>query len=183
MYGLLQIQGTSLEPLLKAFCTIHVPEGPSTKYLRTLVPKACLCMVFGTRDLKCWVLGPSGQERQAACNALGQLPKAPSTIIAIVHAWSPKSGYINPFKSQMYPAGLFGAFGRLPTKLSGIQSFRLSIRPNTLCILLCIFSVKYEPGTHATSMPKGFTWLPYHDFGPYPAYKDPKVGLPICGNF
>ena len=36
------------------------PEGPSTQYLRTLVLKTIPLMVFGTRDLKYWVLGPSG---------------------------------------------------------------------------------------------------------------------------
>ena len=35
-------------------------EGPSTQYLRTLVPKATEGMFFGTRVLKYWVLGPSG---------------------------------------------------------------------------------------------------------------------------
>ena len=35
------------------------PEGPSTQYVRTLVPRAIKNMVFGTRDLKYWVLGPS----------------------------------------------------------------------------------------------------------------------------
>ena len=35
-------------------------EGPSTQYLRTLVPKAIEGMVFGIRVLKYWVLGPSG---------------------------------------------------------------------------------------------------------------------------
>ena len=36
------------------------PEGPSTKYLRTLVPRTIPLMAFGTRVLKYWVLGPSG---------------------------------------------------------------------------------------------------------------------------
>ena len=35
------------------------PEGPSTQYSRTLVPKTVLGVVFGTRVLKYWVLGPS----------------------------------------------------------------------------------------------------------------------------
>ena len=34
-------------------------EGPSTQYLRFLVPKTILLMVFGPRVLKDWVLGPS----------------------------------------------------------------------------------------------------------------------------
>ena len=36
------------------------PEGPSTQYLRTLVPHTIPLMVWGTRILKYWVLGPSG---------------------------------------------------------------------------------------------------------------------------
>ena len=36
------------------------PEGPSTQYSRTLVPKTIPLMVFGTRVLKYWVLGASG---------------------------------------------------------------------------------------------------------------------------
>ena len=36
-----------------------IPEGPSTQYLRTLI-KTIAGMVFGTRTLKYWVLGPSG---------------------------------------------------------------------------------------------------------------------------
>ena len=39
---------------------ISYPEGPSTQYLRFLVPKTILLMVFGPRVLKYWVLGPSG---------------------------------------------------------------------------------------------------------------------------
>ena len=38
----------------------HSLEGPSTQYLRTLVPKAMKGRGFGTRSLKCWVLGISG---------------------------------------------------------------------------------------------------------------------------
>ena len=37
-----------------------IPKGPSTPCFRFLVPNATLLMVPGTRDLKCWVLGPSG---------------------------------------------------------------------------------------------------------------------------
>ena len=37
------------------------PECPSTQHLRTLVPKTIpLVMVFGTRVLKYWALGPAG---------------------------------------------------------------------------------------------------------------------------
>ena len=35
-------------------------EGPSTQYLRTLVPEAINGMVFGARVLNYWLLGPSG---------------------------------------------------------------------------------------------------------------------------
>ena len=36
-------------------------EGPSTQYSRTLVPNTIKGMVFGTRNLKYLVLGPSGE--------------------------------------------------------------------------------------------------------------------------
>ena len=39
---------------------LQYPEGPSTQYLRFLVPKTIPSMVFGTRILKYWVLGPLG---------------------------------------------------------------------------------------------------------------------------
>ena len=42
------------------FCIMQLPEGPSTQYLRTSVPKPIPLMVFGTKGLKYWVLGPSG---------------------------------------------------------------------------------------------------------------------------
>ena len=35
-------------------------KGPSTQSLRSLVPNTIKSMVFETRNLKCWVLGPSG---------------------------------------------------------------------------------------------------------------------------
>ena len=38
----------------------HIPEGPSTQYLRTMVPNTIKRMAFGTRVLKYWLLGPSG---------------------------------------------------------------------------------------------------------------------------
>ena len=39
---------------------LKFPEGPSTQYLRTLVPNTIPLVDFGTRVLKYWVLGPSG---------------------------------------------------------------------------------------------------------------------------
>ena len=43
-----------------AFGPATNPEGPSTHYFRTLVPKAIKGVVFGTRVLKYLVLGASG---------------------------------------------------------------------------------------------------------------------------
>ena len=40
------------------------PEGPSTQYLRSLVPKTIYPLTLRTRVLKYWVLGPSGQPRE-----------------------------------------------------------------------------------------------------------------------
>ena len=36
------------------------PEGPSTQLFRSLVRNTIKSMVFGTRNLHYWVLGPSG---------------------------------------------------------------------------------------------------------------------------
>ena len=48
------------------------PEGPSpsTQYLRLLVPTAIPFMVFGTRVLKYWVLGPLGRVSQGLAGSL-----------------------------------------------------------------------------------------------------------------
>ena len=43
---------------------IAIPEGPSTLYLRTLVPNTMKGKVSGTKDLKHCVLGPSGYASQ-----------------------------------------------------------------------------------------------------------------------
>ena len=39
---------------------IHTSEDPSTQDLRFLVPNTIQGMVFGTRSLRYYVLGPSG---------------------------------------------------------------------------------------------------------------------------
>ena len=51
--------------ILCAFCKQHYEvssyrEGPSTQHLRPLDPKTIEGVVFGTRSLKYWILGPSG---------------------------------------------------------------------------------------------------------------------------
>ena len=54
---------TDIRYLLYCVCAyiyIYVAEGPSTQYLRTLIPKTIPLMAFGTRVLKYWVLGPAG---------------------------------------------------------------------------------------------------------------------------
>ena len=54
------------------------PKGPNTQYLRTLVPNTTKSMAFGTRVLKYWVLGPSGESiALGSCNQFG----APRTYI------------------------------------------------------------------------------------------------------
>ena len=52
----------SLSLMLIVLHLNEIPEGPSTRYLRILVPNTIKGMVFGTRDLKSWVLGASGQQ-------------------------------------------------------------------------------------------------------------------------
>ena len=49
---------------------VPYPEGPCTQHLRTLVPNTIKGMVFGTRDLKYWVLGPSGLDTGHRLRAL-----------------------------------------------------------------------------------------------------------------
>ena len=47
----------------------QVPEGPSTQYERTLVPKTMKSIVFGTRNLKYWLLGPSGSSIETSTDS------------------------------------------------------------------------------------------------------------------
>ena len=42
--------------------TQSLPEGPCNQYMRLPVPKTMPSMVFGTRVLEYWVLGPSGTD-------------------------------------------------------------------------------------------------------------------------
>ena len=49
----------------KALLSIPLPEGPSSQYLRPLVPKTIQGVFFGSRILKYWVLGPSGSAGSA----------------------------------------------------------------------------------------------------------------------
>ena len=53
---------------------------PALNILKILVPKTIPCMAFGTRVLKHWVLGPSGQgfpEFPKAPEVWGPLPRSP----------------------------------------------------------------------------------------------------------
>ena len=52
------------------------PEVPSTQYLRPLVPNSIKGMSFGTRAVKCWLLGTSGHEDDGQT---GQTVQPPST--------------------------------------------------------------------------------------------------------
>ena len=67
-----------------------IPEGPSTQYLRTLVPKAIKGRVFGTRVLKYWVLGPSGYAAEIIFRALKGMIPVPMLEVSL--AAGPKSG-------------------------------------------------------------------------------------------
>ena len=54
--------GTRKRAFLRLLSSVKGPflehaEGPSTQYLRTLVPKTIPLMVFGTKGLKYWALG------------------------------------------------------------------------------------------------------------------------------
>ena len=54
------VQQAQLYRVEVCYSATTTPEGPSNQYSRTLVPKAMNGIVFGTRVLKYWVLGPSG---------------------------------------------------------------------------------------------------------------------------
>ena len=54
------------------------PEGPSTRCLRSLVPKTRTFMVLGTKVLTYWVLEPSG---------LGELPASSRAPIESANRW------------------------------------------------------------------------------------------------
>ena len=56
------------------------PEDPSTQYLRTLVAKPIKGMVFGTRILKYWVLGPLGHKNQHYVETFRSENKDPRTL-------------------------------------------------------------------------------------------------------
>ena len=51
------------------------PEGPSTQYLRTLVPKTIPPMAFGIRVLRYWVLGRHTQISAGTSNPAGTRKK------------------------------------------------------------------------------------------------------------
>ena len=55
-----EIQPATMQYIIQALLSTFIPEGPSNQDIRTLVPKAIKGMVFGTRVLIYWVLGPSG---------------------------------------------------------------------------------------------------------------------------
>ena len=54
----------SSAPNMPMFLEVEIPKGPSTQYFGTSVPKTINRMVFGTRNRKYWVLGPSGNGMQ-----------------------------------------------------------------------------------------------------------------------
>ena len=54
------VDGRTVHDLNMYNCLAFYPEGPSTLYLRTLVPNTIQGMVIRTRDLQYWVVGPSG---------------------------------------------------------------------------------------------------------------------------
>ena len=56
------------EYLLYMLFSVYYPEGPSTQHL--VSPITIPLMVVGTRDLKHWVLGPSGLESKETQDAL-----------------------------------------------------------------------------------------------------------------
>ena len=64
--GLIVTKTKSMVVVVEAIQAVLVQDkganrgGPSAQYLSTLVPNTSKGMVLGIRDLKYWVLGPSG---------------------------------------------------------------------------------------------------------------------------
>ena len=60
--GILELGAWTESPDKEASGSAGSPlKGPSSQYLRTLVSKSISLMVFGTRVLKDWVLGPTAE--------------------------------------------------------------------------------------------------------------------------
>ena len=57
------------------------PEGPSTQYLKSLVPNTIESMAFGTRNLKYWLLGSSGSVSPRVRVPIIQILRAESTHV------------------------------------------------------------------------------------------------------
>ena len=73
-------------PVYRTYHFKEYPEGPSTQYSRTLVPKAIKGMVFGTRVLTYWALGPSGIARLATEVKAGGRPRRGQEDPSLVEA-------------------------------------------------------------------------------------------------
>ena len=85
-FGESEVSQKPAEPHTPATLQSHssYPEGPSTQNLRSLIPKTIPCMVFGTRVMKYWVLGPSelhhlSEALSQTSQAKGPSPEGPST--------------------------------------------------------------------------------------------------------
>ena len=74
--------------------------GPSTQYLRLLVPKAIPSMVFGTRVLKYWVLGPS----KIAWTSTAQRPYSKAFRLKGPQTTGSSSTPQLPFKTPQIPS-------------------------------------------------------------------------------
>ena len=108
------------------------PEGPSTQYLRILVLNTTESMVFGTKDLKYWLLGPSEKVMMSTSrdsvlwvvwtlmdgpvSATGIVPKAPCT--EMVTTWALKGLLYHDFGAYAYTIVVVGAFGSRAMGLS-----------------------------------------------------------------
>ena len=58
--GILAVETLCADPKSKPSTRPTEVHGPSTQHLRTLVPKTIKGIVFGSRNLEYWVIGPSG---------------------------------------------------------------------------------------------------------------------------
>ena len=109
----------SYEWLTSGLNRVLISEGPSTHKSRILVPKTIPLMVFGTKGLKYWALGPSGYNWLEGSLSLSlSLPPFPSHFnealpdshsqrvhVLVWELLGPSRGYYTRTLGPMYHGG------------------------------------------------------------------------------
>ena len=96
------------------------PEGPSTHYLRTLVPNTIKSMVFGTRVLKYWVLGPgSGSRDRLPPPKPGAPDASPAGLVSAIRQEASSGGLLGDPDSS---GAKFWGRPQVKIKKNGLQT-------------------------------------------------------------